>query len=404
MLAGKRILLIVSGGIAAYKACELIRRLRDRGADVRCIATAGAQKFITPMTLAALSENPVYTELFSLKDEAEMGHIRLSREADLLVAAPASADLLARMAAGMADDLAATVLLATNKPVLVAPSMNVEMWRHPAAQANIATLEARGVRRVGPEDGDLACGEIGSGRLAETQTIIAAIEDVLSPRDLPLKGRRALVTSGPTIEPLDPVRYMTNRSSGRQGHAIARALAELGAEVRLISGPTQEPTPTGVAITRIETAREMLDACRDALPVDVAIFAAAVADWRAAEVATSKIKKQDGGVPTLSLVENPDILATISQLKADRPPLVIGFAAETDDVVAKATAKRLRKACDWIVANDVSPGTGVFGGDHNTVTVIDVTGAESWPTLSKEKVSGRLADRIAAFFRTAKKL
>ena len=398
MLEGKRVLLIVSGGVAAYKACELIRRLRDRGVEVRCVVTEGAQKFVTPMTFAALSENPVFTDLFSLKDEAEMGHIRLSRETDLILVAPASANLLARMAAGMADDLAATVLLASDKPILVAPSMNVRMWGHPATQANIALLERRGVRRVGPEDGDLACGEIGSGRLAETQTIIAAVAEILTPRPQPLKGKRALVTSGPTIEPLDPVRYMTNRSSGKQGHAIAQALADLGAEVELVTGPTQEPDPSRVKVTRIETAAQMLDACLGALPVDVAVFAAAVADWRAAEAPTTKIKKQDGVVPTLKLVENPDILAAIARKTSDRPSLVIGFAAETGDVAAKASAKRLRKGCDWIVANDVSPGSSVFGGTENTVLLIDQNGAEAWPTLSKQKVSEKLAERVAQAF------
>lgn len=401
MLEGKRLLLIVSGGVAAYKACELIRRLRDRGADVRCVVTAGAQKFVTPMTFAALSENPVFTDLFSLKDEAEMGHIRLSREADLILVAPASANMLARMAAGMADDLAATVLLASDKPILVAPSMNVQMWRHPATQANMALLERRGVRRVGPEDGDLACGEIGSGRLAETQTIIGAVADILTPRPQPLKGKRALVTSGPTIEPLDPVRYMTNRSSGKQGHAIARALADLGAEVALVTGPTQEPDPPHVSVIRIETAAQMLDACLNALPADVAVFAAAVADWRAAELPTTKIKKQAGQAPTLNLVENADILATIARQTTNRPALVIGFAAETGDVATKASEKRLRKGCDWIVANDVSPGSSVFGGTENTVLIIDEKGVEAWPTLSKQMVSEKLAARVSQFLAPA---
>lgn len=397
MLDGKHLLLIVSGGVAAYKACELIRRLRDRGAEVRCVVTAGAQKFVTPMTFAALSENPVFTDLFSLKDESEMGHIRLSREADLILVAPASANLLARMAAGMADDLAATVLLASDKPILVAPSMNAQMWRHPATQANMALLEQRGVRRVGPEDGDLACGEIGSGRLAETQTIIAAAAEILSPRPQPLKGKRALVTSGPTIEQLDPVRYMTNRSSGKQGHAIARALADLGADVTLVTGPTQEPDPSRVKVTQIETAAQMLAACLNALPVDVAVFAAAVADWRALDPPTTKIKKQEGVAPTLKLVENPDILATIARQTANRPALVIGFAAETGDVALKASAKRLRKGCDWIVANDVSPGSTVFGGTENTVLLIDDNGVEAWPTLSKQRVSEKLAERVSQY-------
>lgn len=404
MLEGKRLLLIVSGGVAAYKACELIRRLRDRGVDVRCVVTDGAQKFVTPLTFAALSENPVYTDLFSLKDESQMGHIRLSREADLILAAPASANLLARMAAGMADDLATAVLLASDKPVLVAPSMNVRMWTHPATQANMALLKRRGVFQVGPAEGDLACGEIGSGRLEQIQTIIDAVETLVTPRPQPLKGKRALVTSGPTAEPLDPVRYMTNRSSGKQGHAIAAALAELGAEVTLVSGPTQEPDPAGVSVVKIETAIEMLEACLRALPSDVAVFAAAVADWRAAEVASSKIKKQDGAAPALALVENPDILATIAHRAEGRPTLVIGFAAETGDVEAKAAAKRLRKGCDWIVANDVSPGAGVFGGDRNTVILIDQSGLEAWPTLTKLAVSQRLATRIANAFASQKRL
>ena len=404
MLEGKRLLLIVSGGVAAYKACELIRRLRDRGVDVRCVVTDGAQKFVTPLTFAALSENPVYTDLFSLKDESEMGHIRLSRDADLILAAPASANLLARMAAGMADDLATAVLLASDKPVLVAPSMNVRMWTHPATQANMALLKRRGVFQVGPAEGDLACGEIGSGRLEQIQTIIDAVETLVTPRPQPLKGKRALVTSGPTAEPLDPVRYMTNRSSGKQGHAIAAALAELGAEVTLVSGPTQEPDPAGVSVVKIETAIEMLEACLRALPSDVAVFAAAVADWRAAEVASSKIKKQDGAAPALALVENPDILATIAHRAEGRPTLVIGFAAETGDVEAKAAAKRLRKGCDWIVANDVSPGAGVFGGDRNTVILIDQSGLEAWPTLTKLAVSQRLATRIANAFASQKRL
>jgi phosphopantothenoylcysteine decarboxylase/phosphopantothenate--cysteine ligase len=397
MLAGKRILLVISGGVAAYKACELIRRLRDRGVDVRCVVTAGAQKFVTPMTFAALSENPVFTDLFSLKDEAEMGHIRLSREADMILVAPASANMLARMAAGMADDLAATVLLASDKPILVAPSMNAQMWQHPATQANMALLEQRGVKRVGPDDGDLACGEIGSGRLAETQTIIAAAAEILTPRPQPLKGKRALVTSGPTIEPLDPVRYMTNRSSGKQGHAIAQALANLGAEVALVTGPTQEPDPIHVTVRRIETAEQMLEACIRSLPVDIAVFAAAVADWRAAALPTTKIKKQEGVSPTLHLVENADILATIARRTSDRPALVIGFAAETGEIARKASEKRLRKGCDWIIANDVSLGTEVFGGDKNTVLIIDKAGVESWPTLSKQTVSEKLADRIVHY-------
>jgi len=395
MLEGRRILLIIAGGIAAYKSLELIRRLRDRGAAVRCVMTKAAEQFVTPLSVASLSEDKVYGDLFSLTDESEMGHIRLSREADLLVVAPATAGLLARMAAGMADDLAATTLLASDKPILVAPAMNALMWAHPATQANMATLAARGVRRVGPNAGDLACGEVGSGRMAEPMEIVAAIEKCLV-ADQRLAGRRALVTSGPTREAIDPVRYLSNHSSGKQGHAIAAALAALGAETILVSGPTQEPTPAGVKLVPIESAAEMLAAAEANLPVDVAVMAAAVSDWRVETVASQKLKKNGKGPPTLKLAENPDILATIAHRGNDRPGLVVGFAAETENVVANAKAKRVKKGCDWILANDVSPGTGTFGGDSNTIHLVSAEGVEDWPPMTKQDVAARLADRIAA--------
>ena len=394
MLHGKRILLIISGGIAAYKSLELIRRLRDRGAAVRCVMTKAAAEFVTPLSVASLSEDKVYSELFSLTDESEMGHIRLSREADLLVVAPASADLMARMAAGMADDLAATTLLASDKPILVAPAMNSLMWAHPATQANLATLAARGIRCVGPNAGDLACGEVGSGRMAEPMEILAAIEQCLAD-DHRLAGRRALVTSGPTREAIDPVRYLSNHSSGKQGHAIAAALAALGAETILVSGPTQEPTPPGVRLVAVESAAEMLAATEANLPVDVAVMAAAVSDWRVETTAAQKLKKDGKGPPLLRLTENPDILSTVANRGNDRPALVIGFAAETENVVANAVAKRQRKGCDWILANDVSLGTQTFGGDENTIHLVDASGVEDWPVMTKREVAVRLADRIA---------
>jgi phosphopantothenoylcysteine decarboxylase/phosphopantothenate--cysteine ligase len=398
MLQGRRILLIVSGGIAAYKSLDLIRRLRERGAAVRCVMTAAARHFVTPLSLAALSEDRVFADLWSLTDESEMGHIRLSREADLIVVAPASADLIARMAMGLADDLAATTLLATDKPVLIAPAMNVMMWGHAATQANLATLAQRGILRVGPAAGDLACGEVGSGRMSEPLEIVAAIEACLAGalKTGPLAGRRALVTSGPTREPIDPVRYLSNHSSGKQGHAIAAALAALGADTMLVTGPTQLAPPAHVALVPVETADEMLAACEAALPRDVAVMAAAVADWRVAGVAAGKLKKTAGETPSLRLVENPDILARIAQRQDGRPALVIGFAAETDDVVANATAKRARKRCDWILANDVSPATGTFGGERNTIHLVDEGGVEDWPAMTKQAVAERLALRIAA--------
>jgi phosphopantothenoylcysteine decarboxylase/phosphopantothenate--cysteine ligase len=401
VLQGRRILLIIAGGIAAYKSLELIRRLRDQGAAVRCVMTQAAHQFVTPLAVASLSEDKVYTDLFSLTDESEMGHIRLSREADLVVVAPATADLIARMVAGMADDLAATALLASDKPVLIAPAMNAMMWAHPATQANLKTLEARGVRRIGPGAGDLACGEVGFGRMAEPAEILAAITRHLSAApaavsgDKRLVGRRALVTSGPTREPIDPVRYLSNHSSGKQGHAIAAALAALGADTVLVSGPTQEPTPAGVKLVPVESAADMLAACEAALPVDVAVMAAAVSDWRVETPAAQKLKKNGKGAPVLRLVENPDILASIAARGNDRPALVVGFAAETENVVAHARDKRVRKGCDWILANDVSPGTGVFGGDRNTIHLVDGDTVEDWPVMTKQEVAARLAGRVA---------
>jgi phosphopantothenoylcysteine decarboxylase/phosphopantothenate--cysteine ligase len=395
-MTGKRILLIISGGIAAYKALELIRLLRRRGCGVTCVLTDNAGQFVTPLSLQALSESKVYSSLFSLTDESEMGHIQLSRAADLVVVAPATANILAKMAAGIADDLASTVLLATDKPVLVAPAMNVRMWLHPATQANMAALAQRGVRVVDPTEGAMACNEFGPGRLAEPAAILTAIETLLAPVPGPLTGRHALVTSGPTHEPIDPVRYIANRSSGKQGHAIAAALAGLGARVTLVCGPVTVPDPRGVTVRPVETAREMLDACQSALPADVAVFAAAVADWRVEQPASGKIKKQPGAAPPgLSLVPNPDILATIAAAGPRRPRLVVGFAAETDDVMTNAQAKLRRKNADWIVANDVSPATGIMGGAENAVHIVSAAGIETWPRLAKDEVARRLAGRIA---------
>jgi phosphopantothenoylcysteine decarboxylase/phosphopantothenate--cysteine ligase len=360
MLAGKRILLIISGGIAAYKCLELIRRLREQGAAVRCILTKAAEQFVTPLSVAALSEDKVYRDLFSLTDEAEMGHIQLSRDADLLVVAPASADILARMATGRADDLATTALLATDKPVLVAPAMNVRMWEHPATRANLALLAERGVMTVGPNEGDMACGEYGLGRLAEPEEILAAI-DAFFGTAAPLSGRRALVTSGPTLEAIDPVRFLANRSSGRQGHAIALALSRLGAETTLVSGPTRLADPPGVTVVPVESAEEMLSACQAALPVDVAVCAAAVSDWRVKKQSGQKLKKNGGAPPKIELAVNPDILASLSAAGNRRPHLVVGFAAETEKVVQHAKTKLKAKGCDWILANDVSPAAARRG-------------------------------------------
>lgn len=394
MLSGRRVLLIISGGIAAYKCLDLIRRLRERGCAVRCVLTESATQFVTPLSVSALSEDRVYQDLFSLTDESEMGHIRLSREADLVVVAPATANLMAKLAHGIADDLASTLLLATDKRVLMAPAMNTMMWSHPATQANLQTLRGRGVLTVGPNAGDLACGEVGAGRMAEVPEIVAAVEAALT--DGPLAGRRALVTSGPTHEPIDPVRVIANRSSGKQGHAIAAALARLGAEVTLVSGPVALADPPGVTVRRVETAEQMLAACRSALPADIAVCAAAVADWGVDGAADQKIKKTEGGAPpAIRLRPNPDILATLAAPGPDRPRLVVGFAAETQDVVANARAKLARKGCDWICANDVSPATGTFGGDSNTLHLVSGAGVEDWPAASKAEVADRLARRIA---------
>jgi phosphopantothenoylcysteine decarboxylase/phosphopantothenate--cysteine ligase len=393
MLAGKRILLIVSGGIAAYKSLELIRRARERGAAVRCVLTAGGAQFVTPLSLSALSEDRVYTDLFSLTDESEMGHIRLSREADLVVVAPASADILAKLAQGLADDLASTLLLATDKPVLVAPAMNHRMWHHAATQANLALLERRGVHRIGPGEGAMACNEFGMGRMAEPADILAAVEAWFA-QGAPLAGRRALVTSGPTWEAIDPVRFIANRSSGRQGHAIAAALARRGATTILVSGPTAEPDPAGVEVRRVESAAEMLAACTAALPVDVAVCAAAVSDWRAAAPAAHKLKKE-AGAPRIELARNPDILASLAEAGNRRPHLVIGFAAETENLIENARRKLAAKGCDWVVANNVGCGTGTFGGLSNTVHLVSAEGVEDWPTLAKSEVAERLAERIA---------
>ena len=394
MLAGKRILLIIGGGIAAYKSLDLIRRLRERGAAVTPVLTRAAEEFVTPLSASALAAEKAYRHLFDLTDEAEMGHIQLSRAAHLIVVAPATADLMAKMAHGHADDLASTLLLATDQRILVAPAMNVRMWQHPATQRNIAHLRSDGVMFVGPNEGDMACGEYGPGRMAEPLEIVGAVEAALTGG--PLKGRHILVTSGPTHEPIDPVRYIANRSSGAQGTALAAALRDLGARVTFITGPATVPAPQGVRVLRVETASQMADAVKGALPADAAIFAAAVADWRVENASATKLKKdQSGKAPALSFAENPDILATVSQMSEGRPELVVGFAAETNDVVAHATAKRDRKKCDWIIANDVSPSTGIMGGSENAITIITPTGAEEWPRLPKDEVARRLAARVA---------
>ena len=394
MLAGKRILLIIGGGIAAYKCLELIRRYREAGASVTPVMTQAAAEFVTPLSVSALAGQKVYRDQFDLTDEAEMGHIQLSRAADLVVVAPATADLMAKMAGGLAGDLASTLLMATDKRVLIAPAMNVRMWQHPATQRNRATLDADGVLVVGPNDGEMACGEYGPGRIAEPAEILAATAAALGAG--PLAGRHVLVTSGPTHEPIDPVRYIANRSSGAQGTAIARALAGQGATVTFVTGPATVPPPAGVRVVAVETAREMLAAVEAALPADAAIFAAAVADWRVASASSHKMKKDGTGTPPrLDFAENPDILATVSRMAEGRPRLVIGFAAETDDVIAHATAKRARKGCDWILANDVSPATGIMGGSRNEVTLISTAGAEAWPEMSKDEVANRLAGKIA---------
>ena len=404
MLADKTILLIIGGGIAAYKSLDLIRRLKERGASVRVVMTAGAQHFVTPLAAGALAHGPVFTELFDRAAEQDIGHIRLAREADLIIVAPATADLMAKMANGLADDLASAILLASTRKVLAAPAMNPAMWANPATRRNVARLATDGIAFVGPNAGAMAeRGEDGAGRMAEPTEIADAAEKLLAPADPlggPLAGRHVLVTSGPTHEPIDPVRYIANRSSGKQGHAIALAAASAGARVTLIAGPVNLPDPAGVTVVHVETARQMLAAVEAALPADAAVFAAAVADWRTSEEAGQKMKKDGGAVPTLALTENPDILARVAQLAAGRPGLVVGFAAETQNVVAHAQAKRARKGCDWILANDVSqdgeiPG-GVMGGDRNAIHLVTEGGVEDWPVASKAEVAGRLVARIAA--------
>jgi phosphopantothenoylcysteine decarboxylase/phosphopantothenate--cysteine ligase len=399
MLKDKRILLVIGGGIAAYKSLDLIRRIRERGGSVRCVITDAARQFVTPLVTGAVSGEQVFTDMFDLTSEFEIGHIRLSRDADLLVVAPATADLMAKMAGGHADDLASTVLMATDKKVLIAPAMNPRMWSHPATQRNLAALVADDIAVIGPNEGEMAeRGEHGIGRMAEPLEIVAAIEDLFRRQGSgkPLSGKRVLVTSGPTHEPIDPVRYIANRSSGKQGHAIARAAAEAGAQTILISGPVHLPDPPAVQTVRVETAQEMLDAVEAALPVDVAIFAAAVADWRVAERRTQKIKKGTSNAPSFNMAPNPDILATIAHRTTDRPSLVIGFAAETENVIAYAQSKLASKGCDWIVANDVSAATGIMGGDENSVHLVTSQGVESWPRQRKEQVAAMLIARIAA--------
>jgi phosphopantothenoylcysteine decarboxylase/phosphopantothenate--cysteine ligase len=400
-LSGKRILLIIGGGIAAYKALDLIRRLRERGAAVRCVMTEAAQQFITPLSVGALSADHVFTDLFDRQAEHDVGHIRLSREADLIVVAPATADLMAKLANGLANDLASAVLLATDKPLLMAPAMNPRMWVHPATRRNRATLDADGVEFVGPGKGEMAeSGEAGEGRMAEPLEIVAAVETLLDAGAKPLAGRKIIVTSGPTHEPIDPVRYIANRSSGKQGHAIAAALARLGADVRLVSGPVSIPDPAGVETAHVERAQEMQEAVERFLPADAAVFVAAVADWRVADSAGEKIKKVAGkGPPALHMVENPDILATVGHHE-NRPRLVIGFAAETQDLVANARAKLSKKGADIIVANDVSHDSGigaggVMGGERNRVRIVSDAGVEEWPEMNKDEVAVRLANLIA---------
>jgi phosphopantothenoylcysteine decarboxylase / phosphopantothenate---cysteine ligase len=418
MLTGRRILLIIGGGIAAYKSLELIRLLQKAGARVSPVLTAAGAEFVTPLTVSALAGTPVHSAIFDLTAEAEMGHIELSRSADLVVVAPATADLMAKLAAGLANDLASTLLLATDKRVLLAPAMNVRMWEHPATRRNLATLRDFGILTVGPNEGEMACGEFGPGRMTEPPEILAAIDAALgtpfgatlgatlgtppgatldpAPGGDGLAGKHVVVTSGPTHEPIDPVRYIANRSSGRQGTAIAEALARCGARVSFVTGPASAPRPSGCEVTEIETAREMLAAVERALPADAAVFAAAVADWRVTTETRSKIKKSpDGGPEPIELTENPDILKTVSQLGAGRPRLVVGFAAETDDVIANATAKRARKGCDWLVANDVRSETGIMGGSDTVVTLITATGAETWQPMSKVAMAERLAAQIA---------
>jgi phosphopantothenoylcysteine decarboxylase/phosphopantothenate--cysteine ligase len=399
MPTSKRILLIIGGGIAAYKSLDLIRRLKERGCAVRTVMTKAAQEFVTPLAVSAITGERAFADLFDLATEFDIGHIRLARETDLIVVAPATADLMAKMANGHADDLATAVLLATDKPVLIAPAMNPHMWASPATQRNLATLIADGIATIGPNAGEMAeRGEVGVGRMAEPLEIAAATEALLRGAESgkPLAGKRVIVTSGPTHEPIDPVRYIANRSSGKQGHAVAKAAAAAGAYVVLISGPVALPDPAGVTVVKVTTARDMLRETEAALPADVAVFTAAVADWRVSETGAQKIKKGKSGTPTLALVENPDILATVAHRKSKRPKLVVGFAAETEKVIEHAKAKLKRKGCDWIVANDVSPASGVMGGDRNTVHLVTASGVESWPTQSKDEVAQALVTRIAS--------
>ena len=392
MLSSKRILLIITGGIAAYKSLDLIRKLRAAGAAVTPVLTGSATEFVTPLSVAALAGEKVHSELFDLTSEAEMGHIELSRSADLILVAPATADMMAKMAQGRADDLASTLLLATDTPVLIAPSMNVRMWEHSATQRNLRQLQADGVKIIGPDAGDMACGEFGPGRMSEPVDILAAVQMHFSHG--PLTGQRVLVTSGPTHEPIDPVRYIANRSSGRQGSAIAQALVNQGAEVVFISGPAVADPPLGAQIKRVETALEMAQAVEQALPCNIAIFVAAVADYRVDRPGEKKIKKQAGGLSTLSFVENPDILASVAQRRDNRPDLVIGFAAETEALEKNAQAKRMRKGCDWLLANDVSAKTGIMGGDENAILCIEQAGVDQWPRASKTQVAERLVQKI----------
>ena len=411
----KRVLLIIGGGIAAYKAPELVRQLKAQGLATRCLLTAAAEQFVSPLSLASVSGDKVYENLFDLTDEAEMGHIQLSRDADMILVAPATADLIAKMAQGLANDLASTALLATDKPVMIAPAMNVRMWEHAATQRNLAQLAEDGIGIIGPDEGDMACGEFGLGRMSEPAEIAQAAKAMLAQtpaRDTPLTaakplaGRKILVTAGPTYEPIDPVRYIANRSSGKQGYALAEALAALGANVHLVSGPTALNDPKNVTTKRVETARQMLDACTACLPVDAAIMAAAVADWRPAEAQEAKIKKTKSGLDDLKLVENPDILATLSGHASQRPQLVVGFAAETNDIENYAREKLARKKCDWIIANDVSQNSGiaggVMGGDDNQVHILSTTQTLQWETMSKTAVAAKLAAHIADYFAATK--
>ena len=398
-MQNKNILLIITGGIAAYKSLDLIRRLRDAGANVRCILTRGGAEFITPLSVASLSGHPVYSDLFSLKDEVEMGHIRLSRESDLIIVAPATAETIAKIAMGRADDLATTTLLAANKPILIVPSMNAQMWSNAATQSNIAQLRARGIHQLGPNSGDLACGEIGDGRMAEVSEIMGWCRDYFAHAGL-LSGLKILVTAGPTMEPVDPVRFISNRSSGKQGYAIAAACAMAGAHVRIISGAPHLPAPANCEIVPVETATQMMAACDAALPVDVAICAAAVSDWQSRDVAAQKIKKAPGQTEMqIALVQTPDILARLSAPSNRRPPLVIGFAAETENLLVNARAKLQNKSCDWILANDIGSNPAIMGGDHNQVTLVDASGAESWPLMSKTELANKLVAKIAKKFK-----